>query len=83
MIARGCCRHDARRDGNCGTPTAPPGAPPQLTPRSATAPPLRIEGGAVVRDQELDTRINAQFSRGVRLTGVAVPGAAAYPAASA
>jgi hypothetical protein len=32
---------------------------------------------------KLDTRINAQFSRGVRLTGVAVPGAAAYPAASA
>ena len=32
---------------------------------------------------ELDTRINARFSRFVRMIGVAVPDMAAYPAASA
>ena len=31
----------------------------------------------------LDTRINARFSRGVRVIGGVVPGAAAFPAASA
>jgi hypothetical protein len=33
--------------------------------------------------EQLDTRINARFSRGVRVTCVAAAGAAAYPAASA